>query len=76
MKPSAGGVFSYGEQRILFDEPSITSFLPAFNVASYRPAPDGKRFLACLSTDTKEEIHLLTNWTQIGARISSDAAAK
>lgn len=60
----AGGAFSTGEPRAMFENPA-RRFNISYNLFAYAPAPNGQRFLMQRPPDVKPGIHVLTNWTKL-----------
>jgi dipeptidyl aminopeptidase/acylaminoacyl peptidase len=64
VKAGANGSFAAGEPQPLFEQ-RIYKWTAGFNFSTYRPAPDGQRFLVLAKPVEQETIHVLYNWTQM-----------
>jgi eukaryotic-like serine/threonine-protein kinase len=68
VRGSADHSFSTGEPQFLFEH-RLFPYRGNLNRWSYSVTPDGQRFLVLSKPDTKETIHVVSNWTEtIGAR--------
>jgi serine/threonine protein kinase len=62
---AGGAAPRIGEAQKLLEFPAYT-FVPQFNMFSYSPHPDGKRFLVnVFAAEGKREIEVITNWEKL-----------